>query len=144
VGQLMKLDPERRKDPVVWSIPLPGEGGDGGAWATPGIYGDAVFVTTNTGRLLAVDRERGRIAWEIDLVGPTWTSPVIVDGVLIVGDCGGVLHAYDVGADPLARRPRERWSVSLGGCIESTPAVWRGMVYVGSRGGAVFGIGDPG
>jgi hypothetical protein len=142
VGQLMKLDPERRKDPVVWSLPLPGEGGDGGAWATPGIYGDAVFVTTNTGRLLAVDRERGRIAWEIELVPPTWTSPVIVDGVLIVGDCAGVLHAYDVGTDPLRGRPRERWAVRLEGCIESTPAVWRGMVYVGTRGGAVFGIGD--
>jgi outer membrane protein assembly factor BamB len=144
VGQIVKLDPRRRKDPVVWSIPVPGEGGDGGVWATPGLYEDAVFVTTNTGRLLAIHRDRGRIAWEVELPPPTWTSPVIVDGVLIVGDCAGVLHAYDVGSDPLNGPPEERWSVDLGGCIESTPAVWRGMVYVGSRGGAVYGIGDRG
>jgi len=144
VGQLLKLDPRDRGDPVLWDIPIPGEGGDGGIWATPGLFGDAVFATTNTGRLLAVDRDRGKIAWELELVPPTWTSPVIVDGVLLVGDCAGVLHAYDVGADPLEGPPKELWRVQLEGCIESTPAVWRGMVYVGARGGAVYGIGDPG
>jgi len=99
-------------------------------------------VATNTGRVMAIDRERGRVAWELELTPPTWSSPVIVDGVLIVGDCGGVLHAYDLGTNPLEGPPEERWSVELGGCIESTPAVWRGMVYVGTRGGAVYGLGD--
>jgi outer membrane protein assembly factor BamB len=144
VGQVLKLDPEESQDPVVWSIPVPGEGGHGGVWATPGLYGDAVFVTTNTGRLLAIDRDRGDVAWELRLPPPTWTSPVIVDEVLIVGDCAGVLHAFDLRRDLLAGPPRERWAVELGGCIESTPAVWRGTVYVGSRGGAVFAIGDRG
>jgi outer membrane protein assembly factor BamB len=144
VGQVMKLDPDDRRNQVVWSIPIPGEGGDGGVWATPGLHGRAVFVTTNTGRLLGIHRDRGRVAWEIRLPPPTWTSPVVVDDVLIVGDCSGVLHAYDLEADPLDGPPRERWSVELGGCIESTPAVWRGKVYVGSRGGAVYAIGDRG
>lgn len=143
VGQLLKLDPRERKDPLVWDIPIPGEGGDGGIWATPAIYGDALFAPTNTGRVLAVDRETGRIRWELELPPPTWSSPAVVDGVLIVGDCAGVLHGYDVAPDPLEGPPRELWSVELGGCIESTPAVWRGMVYVGTRGGAMFGIGDP-
>jgi hypothetical protein len=143
VGQLLKLDPTEPNDPMVWDIPIPGEGGDGGLWATPALYGDAVLAATNTGRLLAVDRDRGRIAWELDLAPPAWSSPVVVDGTLIVGDCAGVLHAYDLGDDPLDGPPRERWAVDLGACIESTPAVWRRMVYVGTRGGAVYGIGDP-
>jgi outer membrane protein assembly factor BamB len=144
IGQLLKLDPRNRKEPVVWDIPIPGQGGgDGGIWATPAIWREAVFATTNTGRLLAVDRLTGRIAWELDLPPPTWSSPVVVDGVLVVGDCAGVLHAYRVGRDPLEGPPKELWTVELGGCIESTPAVWRGMVYVGTRGGAVYGIGDP-
>lgn len=143
VGQLLKLDPRRRKDPVVWDIPIPGEGGDGGMWATPGLAGEAVIAATNTGRILAVDRDRGRVAWELRLTPPTWTSPVIVDGVLLVGDCAGVLHAFALRDHPLAGPPRELWTVQLEGCIESTPAVWRGMVYVGARGGAMYGIGDP-
>ena len=138
VGQFMKLNPRRRKDPVVWSLHV----GGGGIWATPGLYRDAVFEATNSGRIIAVDRDTGRIRWELSLPPPTWTSPVIVEGVLIVGDCGGVLHAYDLRRKPLSGRPGERWSVSLGGCIESTPAVWKGMIYVGTRAGAVYGIGD--
>ena len=145
VGQLMKLDPTEDGDPVVWDIPIPGQGGgDGGIWATPALFGDALFVTTNTGRLLAVDRERGRVAWEIELPPPTWSSPVVIDETLVVGDCSGGLHAYALRRDPLSGIPDERWSVGLGGCIESTPAVWRGMIYVGTRAGAVYGIGDRG
>jgi outer membrane protein assembly factor BamB len=141
VGQLMKLDPRNPEDPLVWSKPVPGEGGDGGLWATPGLYGDALFATTNTGRLLAIDRDTGKKRWEIDLPPPTWTSPVIVDGVLIVGDCGGSLRAYDV-SQPFRKPKKPLWKVKVEGCIESTPAVWKGMIYVGSRGGAMYGIGD--
>lgn len=141
VGQLMKLDPGKPDDPVVWALPLPGAGGDGGAWATPGLYKRAVFETTNTGKLLAVNRDNGRIKWEVQLSPPTWTSPVIVDGVLLVGDCEGYLHAFDV-KHPLDGPPKELWSLKLEGCIESTPAVWKGWVYVGARGGAVYGIAD--
>jgi outer membrane protein assembly factor BamB len=140
VGQLMKLDPGRKGDPVVWSLDVPG----GGLWATPGLWGDALFETTNSGRLLAVNRQTGRIAWEVDLSPPAWSSPVIVDGVLIVGDCAGVLRAYRLRRDPLRGPPPELWAVELGGCIESTPAVWEGMVYVGTRAGAFYGIGEPG
>jgi outer membrane protein assembly factor BamB len=142
VGQLMKLDPSEPDDPVVWSKAVPAQGGLGGVWATPGLHGDALYATTNTGRLLAMNRATGKKRWEIELPPPTWTSPVIVDDVLIVGDCSGVLSAYDV--SDAFRKPRKAlWKVKLDGCIESTPAVWKGMIYVGARGGAVYGIGDP-
>jgi outer membrane protein assembly factor BamB len=68
-------------------------------------------------------------------------SPVPVDGQILVGDCNGVLHDYDI-SDP-SKKPKELWTVQLEGCIESTPAAWDGMIWVGSRGGAMYGIGDP-
>jgi hypothetical protein len=139
VGSVFKLDPRKPNDPVVWSIKMPETGG---VWATPGLYRNAVFIATNSGEIMAIHAERGKIKWELSLTPPTWTSPVIVDGVLIVGDCAGLLHAYDLRPNPLQGPPRKRWSVRLEGCIESTPAVWDGMVFVGSRGGAVYGIGD--
>ncbi|HWC32126.1 MAG TPA: PQQ-binding-like beta-propeller repeat protein, partial [Actinomycetota bacterium] len=144
VGQLMKLDPSKPRDPLVWSVDASDTGpeGLGGMWATAGLWRDAVFAATNSGEILAVSRETGKVRWKIELPPPTWTSPVIVDGVLIVGDCAGVLHAYELRDRPLAGRPKQLWRVKLEGCIESTPAVWDGMVYVGSRGGAVYGIGD--
>ena len=78
----------------------------------------------------------GRTRWKLALPGPTWGSPVVVDGVLVEGDCRGNLRAFDV----TGRRPRALWSIRLGGCIESTPAVWRGRIYVGTRGGALYAL----
>ena len=77
--------------------------------------------------------------WRKQLSGPTWQSPVVVDDVLLQGDCDGVLHAYDVSDTTV--EPAELWAVTLGGCIESTPAVWKGRIYLGSRNGKLYAIG---
>ncbi len=140
VGQLVKLDPRRVTDPVVWSLPLRTGGVPSGAWATPAIWRDVVIAATHAGELLAVDRQSGRIRWQKQLAGPTWSSPVVVDDVLIQADCGGVIRAWDL--EDTTVDPPLLWSVQLPNCIESTPAVWRGHIVVGTRGGAVFGLGD--
>jgi outer membrane protein assembly factor BamB len=141
VGQLIKLDPRRRRRPLVWSVPIrETDGESGGSWSTPALDREMVYVATNAGGLLGVDRRSGKVRWRIRLPGPTWSSPVVVDDVLLQGDCDGVLHAYDVSDAP--RRPRELWRVALGGCIEATPAVWKGQIFVGTRAGAMYAIGD--
>ena len=43
VGQLIKLDPRKNDDPIVWSLPVPAGIGDhrgGGIWSTPALHGD--------------------------------------------------------------------------------------------------------
>lgn len=140
VGQLVKLDPSRPEAPLVWSVPLRTGGVPSGAWATPALWGPLVIVATNAGELLAFDRSSGAPRWAIELVGPTWSSPVVVDDVLIQGDCAGVLHGFAL--DPAApeQPPAPSWEVTLGGCIESTPAVFGGFIVVGTRAGQVFGL----
>jgi outer membrane protein assembly factor BamB len=141
MGQLFKLDPSKPRKPVVWSIPIRRRGweGKGGIWSTPALYGGLLYVATNAGDLLGVDRRTGKIHWRISLHGPTWASPVVVDDVLLQGDCGGALNAFDVSRP--RRKPRQLWRVELGGCIEATPAVFGGMIWIGTRGGAIYGIG---
>lgn len=143
VGQIIKLDP-RRPDPLVWSIPdqtpAPDDMGRAGVWATPALYRDLVIVATHGGRLMGIDRATGSIRWSKQLTKPTWQSPVVVDGVLLQGDCSGVLRAYDV--SNTAVDPPELWSLALGGCIESTPAVWKGRIYVGTKSGFFLSVGD--
>jgi len=142
VGQILKLDP-RRPDPLVWSIAdqavVPPQKA-AGVWATPAIHRDLVIVPTNGGRLLGIDRRTGAVRWTKHLPGPLWQSPVVVDDVLLQGDCFGRLHAYDLANT--AVDPPELWTISLGGCIESTPAVWKGRIYVGTRAGFVLTVGD--
>ncbi len=142
VGQVVKLDPSKPDDPVVWAFHEEvRDGVDAGVWATPGLWRDLVIVPFESGHIRAFDRATGAVRWELKLAGPTWASPVIVDDVLIQGDCAGELHAFDLGDG--STTPTERWSVQLGGCVESTPAVWGGRIYVGSRGGYLHAIGDP-
>jgi hypothetical protein len=143
VGQLMKLDPSRPEDPLVWSVDATeiGFDGAGGSWSTPALDGERVYFTTASGRVLAVARDDGRVVWQVQVGAPAIASPVVVDGVLLQGDCTGHLHAWDVAGSGEAP-PSLRWSLDLGDCIESTPAVWRGWVYVGTREGYVYGIAD--
>lgn len=140
IGQIVKLDPRKPDDPVVWAVDDQG-GGKSGAWGTSAIWNDMVYSTFNSGRVVGIDRNSGDVVWEKNLPGPTWQSPVVVDDVLLVGDCEGELHAYDVSDTRVD--PPELWSVQLTGCIESTPAVWKGRIFVGARGGRFYAIGDP-
>jgi outer membrane protein assembly factor BamB len=144
VGQLMKLDPSRPGDPLVWSIDAREIGfeGAGGSWSTPALYGDLVYFTTAAGRVLAVERETGDVRWERQIGAPAIGSPVVVDGVLIQGDCAGDLWAWDVSepdADPLLL-----WKLHFSDCIESTPVVWRGWIYLGTRQGYFYGLTERG
>ena len=48
VGQIMKLDPSKPDDPIVWSIPARSTA-PSGVWATPALAGDLVIVVTDDG-----------------------------------------------------------------------------------------------
>ena len=139
-GQLMKLDPRKPANPLVWKVDDTGVR-PGGIWGTPAVWKDAVYAATNGGRVLGVDRTTGVIRWEKKLPGPIWGSPVVVDDVLLLGDCGGVLHAWDVKNTKV--EPPRLWAMPLGGCIEATPAVWDGQIFIGSRNGYMHVLEDP-
>ncbi len=144
LGQVIKLDPSNSNDPLVWSREA-ATGLGGGVWATPALHEELVLVSTDDGRVLGIDAATGETAWTLELPGPLWSSPVVIDDTLVQGDCEGTLHAFDLTdhgvAQPSGPPPR-LWSVELGGCIESTPAVWDGRIFVGTRSGSFFGIGD--
>jgi outer membrane protein assembly factor BamB len=139
VGQLTKLDPRNPVQPIVWKVD-DATAVKGGIYGTPGITDDTVYVGTNGGRLLGVDRATGAIRWERRLPPPVWGSPVIVDDTLLIGDCDGFFHAFDVSNPALP--PVEKWTIDLGGCIEATPAVWKGRIYLGTRAGFLYILGD--
>lgn len=163
IGQLLKLDPSQPADPIVWSVkdlvPLasnpPHLRDDTGFWATPAIYGEMVYAASNTGRLLGIDRQTGGICWEKQFDEFLWSSPVVVDGVLlqagsVISAGGGLasyLWAYDVrldggcGADVASTPgPSQLWAIPLGWRVESTPAVWEGSIYLGDRNGYLYAI----
>jgi outer membrane protein assembly factor BamB len=147
VGDLVKLDPNKPDDPIVWSAHISAaRGQDAGAWATPALHADAglLFVATDAGDLLAIDTDTGETIWQDFIGGNAWSSPVIAGDALLVGiDClteQAGFRAYDL-SDP--RSPRKLWDqqVGAGSCVESTPAIWNGRMYVGSRDGFFYALG---
>ena len=137
LGQLIKLDPTKPDDPVVWSRNLTVRVPDG-IWATPALHNDVLYVPTSEGNLHAIDRRTGETRWQVKLAGPVWSSPVVVDDVLIQADCSGVIQAWDVADTSVA--PTKLWTIGLPWCIESTPAVWDGQIFVGHRRGELWAI----
>ena len=140
VGDLMKLDPRKPNDPLVWSVQLGGLSSEQGLLDTPAWYHGVVYATWAEGGLAAVDADTGKILWRRTLAAPSWSSPVPIDGNLIVGDGAGDLNCFDI-RHPW-RPPSLLWRLHLGGIIESTPAVWHGWIYVGSRDGGIYGVAD--
>jgi outer membrane protein assembly factor BamB len=137
IGQLLKIDPRRPNNPVVWSIPQ-AEGEKSGTWSTPALYGDLVIWPTYPGEVYGIERATGKIRWTIDLPYAVVSSPSVVDHVLVQGDSQGVLHGYDLRARPA---PKEIWTVQLPANIESSPAIWKGRIYVGTRDGHMYAMG---
>ena len=131
--------PRKPDNPLVWKVDdLNRSGGKGGIYDSPALYKDLIIWGTNKGDVIAVDRANGTVRWRIPL-SRVHMSPVVVDGVMVVGDCTGILNAYDI-ADTTAQ-PKQLWSIKPGACIESTPAVWKGTLYFGTRGGAIHALG---
>jgi outer membrane protein assembly factor BamB len=139
VGQLVKLDPRKTAgaDPRLWSF-ADQKGVKSGIWGTPALYDDLIIAATHTGELVGLDKSTAKVRWRILLQGKSWPSPVVVDGTLIQGDCGGNLRAFDI--RDTKQTPKPLWNVKLGGCIESTPAVWKGRIYVGTRDGYFYAL----
>jgi outer membrane protein assembly factor BamB len=143
LGQLIKLDPFRPDDPVIWSVSFPAALDDwrGGVWSTPALADEVLYVTTHSGMLVVVDREDGKVLSTDDLGPHAWSSPVVVDESLLLATCTGELRHYSL-ADP--RKPVPVWSVHIPtkACIESTPAVWKGRIIVGARDGYLYAFGN--
>ncbi|BCJ77109.1 hypothetical protein CS0771_66530 [Catellatospora sp. IY07-71] len=139
MGQMMKLDPSKPDDPVVWKVD-DHAAKPAGIYSTVALHKDIVIYGTHLGELVGIDRMSGEVRWRHRLAGLGHGSPVIVDDVLIIGDCSrGYLHAFDV-ADTSAA-PKPLWKIKPGLCIESTPAVWKGRIYVGTRAGQIHALG---
>ena len=142
IGDLMELDPRRPGHPVLWSHQLGGFAPDDGVLGTPAYYKGVIYATWTEGGVAAVDDRTGKLLWKMPLHGPTWSSPVPLDGKLIVADGAGRLNCFDI-SDPRVM-PKLLWRLPLSsGVIEATPAVWHGWIYVGSRDGGIYGVADP-
>jgi outer membrane protein assembly factor BamB len=117
-------------------------------WASPAVDGNLVFATFigkratcnasvpgTDGELVAfaAHGKRARIRWTLR-VGPTESSPLVVDGLVYIGDWLGEVYAVD------GRTGKVRWRFHTGGKIKGSVAEAGGIVYIGAYDGHVYAL----
>jgi outer membrane protein assembly factor BamB len=93
-------DPEHRARPghftcvdaatgkKVWDLRI------GGTMSTCAIADDLVYVPDLQGWIYCLDAQTGRLYWKHDTAAEVWSSPLVADGKVYVGNADGVLTIF--------------------------------------------------
>lgn len=108
----------------------------------PWVAGDAVYVTSKAGEMIAINRESGEVYWIHDInenrsrqvggvfglfdrtVRPIWSGPLLATNRLVLVSSEGEAVALN------ARTGAEEASLDLGGPAYIAPIAYNGMIYV--------------
>ncbi len=98
--------------------------------------------TTNlrTGKMVALHKNDGTIAWEKDLNFYSWSSPVACyteagNAYIVFGDSNGQVHLID------GKSGETLYTLQTGGGnIEGSPAVFNNSIIIGTRGKRIYRI----
>ncbi|HSD79737.1 MAG TPA: PQQ-binding-like beta-propeller repeat protein [Solirubrobacteraceae bacterium] len=85
------------------------------------------------GEVVAIDADTGKLRWRLR-IGPTESSPLVLDGVVYVGDWNGKLYALS------AASGATRWTFRAGGKIKDAVAYAGGRVFFGSYDHHVYAL----
>ena len=112
-------------------------------WASPALFAGLVYVTfigssechsrRPGGEVDAFDASSGRLRWRRQ-IGPTESSPLVVDGQVIVGDWNGRVWSL------AARTGRTVWQTTTGSAVKGSVASGYGRLFIGNYGGKVFAL----
>lgn len=85
------------------------------------------------GQVVALNADTGKLRWRLR-IGPSETSPVVVDGTVYVGDWNGRVYALS------AASGATRWSFQAAGKIKGGVAYSGGRVYFGDYAHHVYAL----
>jgi outer membrane protein assembly factor BamB len=113
--------------------------------ASPAVDNHTVYMTfMNTppcnatrsgldGEVVALNADTGKLRWRLK-IGPSESSPLVVDGTVYVGDWNGKLYALS------AASGATRWTFQAGDKIKDAVALSGGRVYFGSYDHHVYAL----
>ena len=106
---------------VRWSITSPSH-----PMQTPTVVGNTLYVGTEDGRALALDRETGAVIWEHDEGVPAGSSAVVVEDLVIFGFRPGPVIAFNRSTGEIV------WRDDLRSPIYAGPLVADGVLFLGA------------
>lgn len=107
----------------LWSMNL---GGSGGLYypLQPVVQDAHMFAAGSTGRVVRLEVESGRVAWERNLGMTLTAGPGVAEGMVAVAGANGRVVLLD------AETGAERWRVVVSSEVLGVPGVTRGIVAV--------------
>ncbi|MBN2065978.1 MAG: PQQ-binding-like beta-propeller repeat protein [Candidatus Thermoplasmatota archaeon] len=96
-----------------------------GVCSVPSDKKDAVFVSSQEDKVLAIDSETGRCYWAAEIGESGISSPKVIDDFVFVGSSDGIVALYK-------KTGECKWQNNLG-AVSSQPAYAKGVVYCGSH-----------
>jgi len=96
VGALTCIDPAKlgTNDAIVWRNTDVDR-----SISTVAVHEGIVYHADYTGYLRALDAKTGKMLWEHDTEAHIWSSPLVADGKVYLGDEDGVLHVLEAGRE---------------------------------------------
>lgn len=85
------------------------------------------------GKVIAFDAETGRIRWQ-RTIGPSESSPLVADGMVIVGDWSHDIYAFTAASGNL------RWHFKAGGLVKGAISQSGNRVYFGAYDTHVYAL----
>lgn len=93
--------------------------------STAAVHDGLCYVAELAGYLHCLDAKTGKRYWYANLGRPTWSSPYVVDGKVLMGTDGKKLHIFAHG-----KELRELAVIPMYGFIRATPVVANGVLFV--------------
>jgi eukaryotic-like serine/threonine-protein kinase len=94
--------------------------------SSPVAKDEFAFYSTTKGNIYEMNSESGEQIRKYKNDSSFFTSPSICNDMLLIGDAGGKLVAFDINSGDL------KWSYKTGGGIYSDVSIWKGKIYFAS------------
>lgn len=96
--------------------------------STVAIHDDLVYATDYTGRLHCLDADSGKLYWMHDTESNIWSSPLVADHKVYVGNEDGVLTVYKTGKTLNVLN-----QIEMNASIYSSPVAANGVLYIATQ-----------
>jgi outer membrane protein assembly factor BamB len=122
VGAITCIDPSKGNgdEAIVWQFKELGR-----TISTPSVADGLVYIADYSGRLFCLDAETGEKYWEHDTLSHIWSSTLVVDGKVFLGNEDGELVVLKAG-----KEYEEIATIGYPAPIYSTCVVANGTLYV--------------
>ncbi|MBI4417276.1 MAG: PQQ-binding-like beta-propeller repeat protein [Ignavibacteriales bacterium] len=104
--------------------------------SSPATDGTVLCFGSDDHSVYGLDRSRGHLLWKTPTGASVFASPLMINGMAIVGNLAGAVHAFD------AATGRIRWTYETGSKVYLSASGSRETVFVGSADGVLHAL-DP-